>query len=399
MLLPGDYYFCLEDQEPTFKYRVCLKFENWTPPPAVPLLWLFDNRTSDAKDLRVTNSQKGSSHSVLVRDRDGECVMTGDTDLRRLDSAHLIPQKEATWYIDHELADLASDDTSHSVESLNNQIVLRTDLNGRGLDTADFCFVPYRKCWISLWMDRGSPGLATQYNYTKVILPPRIRARYLHCRFAWNIFQLISRNINVVSWLNSDEDDDDGEQDEEQDEDEETDQNNDTGEEDEEEDNDPLPRRNPPRGGRSPALPSRGRGGGRGGGSRGRGGGSRGRGGSGGRTSGKRSNRSNKRCAEEELEGPTIKKRRQGLGDVLDISRLTPDFLARMKLIDQQISKDLHLRKSVGKSPGFSHFLQLELEYRQRHPAATDPGNARIAFVSEREELQEFHDHRRMCAT
>ncbi|KAJ6447322.1 hypothetical protein C8R45DRAFT_1047855 [Mycena sanguinolenta] len=123
--------------------------------------------------------------------------------------------------------------------------------------------------------------------------------------------------VSISMWEADHEDSTDDSFFEEQDEDEETDQNNDTGEEDEEEDNDPLPRRNPPRGGRSPALPSRSRGGGqgggssgRGGGSRGRGGGSRGRGGSGGRTSGKRSNRSNKRGAEEELEGPTIKKRR-----------------------------------------------------------------------------------------
>ncbi|KAF7373548.1 hypothetical protein MSAN_00565200 [Mycena sanguinolenta] len=191
MILPGTYYFLLDGQDSSYRYKVCWEFKYWTPPAVIPSPWLFDDRTSDSDDLPFHFVPGETDPSQTVLEQDQECVMTGDTDLERLDSVHLIPPKEVSWYCNHGLQTLANDPSSASVDSYNNLIVLRHDLNGGGLDTGDFCFVPYRDSWVSLWMGPGSLGLASQHNFAKVELPFRVRARYLHSRFAWNVFHLI----------------------------------------------------------------------------------------------------------------------------------------------------------------------------------------------------------------
>ncbi|KAF7367184.1 C6 transcription factor [Mycena sanguinolenta] len=198
MILPGMYYFLLDDRDSSYKYKVYWDFQYWIPPEVIPSPWLLDNRTDGTGDFPVELGPGKSGASAIVRDRDKACVMTSETDFRRLDSAHLIPVKEEAWYATYQLKMLAADSKSVSVNSFNNLIVLRHDLNGRGLDSGDFCFVPYQGVWISLWMGQGSLGLASQHNFAKVELPRRIRARYLHCRFAWNVFQLIHELLSSL---------------------------------------------------------------------------------------------------------------------------------------------------------------------------------------------------------
>ncbi|KAJ7201955.1 hypothetical protein B0H12DRAFT_1244111 [Mycena haematopus] len=73
--------------------------------------------------------------------------------------------------------------------------------------------------------------------------------------------------------------------------------------------------------------------------------------------------------------------------DIPDLDVLKPHDIEMMRGIDRLLQGGTY---SAGSNPdwypGFSQIAQLAYEYKQAHPAVTDPGRARIALISERVE-------------
>ncbi|KAJ7272739.1 hypothetical protein B0H12DRAFT_1091800 [Mycena haematopus] len=337
MVEPGDYTFRIKDVPSDSKYPICRNFFHWTPPKDVPSSWLFDGRDCDDNDLPLT---KPSSASGAVRAADKECIMSFEDD--RIDFSHLIPVLAKKWFIQYEMCARAGDEANPTVNSPNNLLMLRHDLGGHGLDIGDFCFFPYKGAWATIWIGIGSRRLASEFNYRRINLPLRLRASYLHARFAWNVFLLATRYClnESLRFVEIDIDLRD-----------------------------------------SNCESSNNNEGGRG---RGRGGGS---GGGGGRTSrGDEDERPQpkKRHHDAQLAEPDTKKRRKNPDDIPDISRIGPSQIARLKAFDRRLSTDPVFRQTSGRYPGFSRAVEMQYQYRCANPAATDPGGARIALVSER---------------
>ncbi|KAJ7256494.1 hypothetical protein B0H12DRAFT_1070694 [Mycena haematopus] len=318
---PGNYFFHI-DENVKYNYPVCPNFRLGSPPYTLPQPWLSDNRTSSDNDVKKIH--QASDASRTVHDKDPGCVMTGEQD--RLEAVHLVPKAEERWFDDHGLTLLANDLDSFHVDNTNNLVLLRGDLTRAGLDQGDFCFVPYKDEWINLWMGPGSASLANQFNFASVALPPRIRARYLHTRFAWNVFRLTGLACPSLTRL-----------------------------------------RYVGAGAGAGTGPAGAR-----------------------QTQSKQNLKGKgKRPAEDpEVEESGLKKKRPDSNDPPDVSPINVELITRIKRLDERLSKDSRLQKSFGQYPGFSSVMEAAYDYRRIHPAATDPGNARIALVSEREESQ-----------
>ncbi|KAJ7081403.1 hypothetical protein B0H15DRAFT_1024898 [Mycena belliarum] len=363
-IMPGEYMYRLDNTEYDFCYPLCGKFSHWKPGD-VPESWLFDGRRTNVNDLLDVNKSAASS---VVKATDEFCVITRSS--ARLDSAHLVPTSETQWFATHAFSVQAGDAKNPSVDTTNNRIALRADINGRGLDSGDFCFYPYGGKWMVVWMGPGSRQLAREHNLREVELPLRIRAAYLFARFAWNIFHLAAPYLKQqpdLDFVASEEGD-----------------GNLREEKDEDGDEGGIGRGTGRRGGGAP----RGDGGGRGhGGGRGGGGG----GGNAPAPTSAEPQRPEKRQrhALAHLAGQAAKKIRTDAvpSHDLDLALLNPKCLQVMKRIDHRVQAgEVPYDQNSDWYPGFSRVAEVAYDYRLSHPAATDPGGARIAFISEREE-------------
>ncbi|KAJ6486692.1 hypothetical protein C8R45DRAFT_1214037 [Mycena sanguinolenta] len=384
MLLPTEYTFQLNGRPSTHRYSVCRSFYHWTPPAEIPAHWLFDRRDSEEHDIGLIAP---SAVTQAVRMKDQTCIMSLDED--RLDSSHIVPASAAFWFSHFGLYRKAGDKTNPSVNSPNNLVLLRSDLNGCGSDSANFCIVPYDGSWITLWMGPNSGSLAYDYNYRSVALPLRIRGVYLYTRFAWNVITLARRfcpepqlslidlGIDLRSVQYADEDDEHGEDEDDEDN---KDNDNDGGD-----DGDNGGDGDDGTGGRS-----------RGGDKDGHRGG---KGHKGGKPRTPRrpgqhkmtprsasQHKAKKRQASGKLEPLAKKKQKntENIDNIPDLSCVDDSYIAEMKTFDQRLQTDPEFQKLSSRYPGFSKALELEHIYRREHPAATDPGGARIALVSER---------------
>ncbi|KAJ7222626.1 hypothetical protein GGX14DRAFT_664518 [Mycena pura] len=402
-----------------YRYRLCRAFKYWTPGD-IPTSFFFDERSSKKYDFPPTTA---SAVTRTVKGKDEKCVLTGVK--TRCDLSHLLPTSVAAWFFKCRFNIRANDSSNLTVNSPNNQLILRTDLNGRGLDVADFCFFPL-------------PDEKNEHNFREVALPPRIRAAYLFGRFAWNVFFLAQKcfepqkrtlrflkNNNGKKKNNDksndygkegdgdgeEEEDEDGEENEdgsEENEDGSEENEDDGGEEDDdggEEDGDGGggggKRKRGGAGGEGERKRGGGGGGGRGGGRGGGGGGGKGRkpGGGGGRGgSGAAPTRVQPTRGLKILKKPhpaaqladrPMKKPRldAALDDVPDLSPIDLSALQIMKHLDRRLQAEkLPYSQSSEWYPGFARIAETAYNYKVTHPAVTDPGGARIALVSERDE-------------
>ncbi|KAJ6569343.1 hypothetical protein B0H19DRAFT_1066097 [Mycena capillaripes] len=77
----------------------------------------------------------------------------------------------------------------------------------------------------------------------------------------------------------------------------------------------------------------------------------------------------------------------QSRNDIPDISPVNLGALRKMARIDRLLEAgELPYDHSTEWYPGYSRAEELAYNYKHAHPATTDPGGARIALVSEREE-------------
>jgi hypothetical protein len=236
----------------------------------------------------------------------------------------------------HALASRAGDDHNFSVNSPNNMVTLGGALGCYGLDAAHFVFYPFKEKWALLWVGKGSFQTARKHNFREVDLPKRVRAMYLFARFAWNVFILAEKcfegttNMQWVEESNIKYAPGNG--------------NN---------------RRNRGQGG---PLHREGK-------------------------------NAKKRVREPQVVQKTKKRRLAAAGgdaaidDIPDISPITPKSIRIMERMDRLLQAGkLPYNEDSDWYPGYSRVAQLAYDYKQSHPAATDPGGARTALVSERQE-------------
>ncbi|KAJ7287356.1 hypothetical protein C8J57DRAFT_1283647 [Mycena rebaudengoi] len=192
MLPPGQYVFRLEGETNAFKYKLRYNFNQWQPSEPPPE-WL-QGRASEENDIGDCTK---SAVSERVKSLDAKCAVSGVTSLRRLESAHLVPPSAGRWFKHHCLNQKAGDTVNPTVDSPNNRMTLRAELNGQCIDQGDFCIYLFENKWRVVWMGEASHDVAYKYHMREVDLPQRIRATYLWARLAWNTYLLAKKYLDV----------------------------------------------------------------------------------------------------------------------------------------------------------------------------------------------------------
>ncbi|KAJ7148978.1 hypothetical protein C8R43DRAFT_952222 [Mycena crocata] len=197
---PGDYRSLSETYDEDTEM---LGFRQWQPPSEVPAKWKTKHQTG--------GSGKGSQ---FARHTDGQCLFTGWTN--PLDGAHLVPVAEEGWLFSNDF-DTVVKSQKGGINSAENIITVRSDLNARVLDQGHFVLFPMAQQWITFWIGEDSPEMAYLINFREVQLPGRINGGYLWARFALNIFLTAKQFLSVLKKLTSQKvefvDGDDSEQD------------------------------------------------------------------------------------------------------------------------------------------------------------------------------------------
>ncbi|KAJ7070156.1 hypothetical protein C8F01DRAFT_1246292 [Mycena amicta] len=376
MLLPGEYTYVI-DNKPKARWPVCTRFDDWTPTNSPPQDWL---PSSSERPEKPRNANL-SSVSVKIKEQDSRCVVTGRGDMALLDAAHIIPKTAKKWFMHHTIFARTGD--VQSIDSPWNLITLSMDFSGRMFDAGDFCFYPWGDKWILIWTGGICSEAAFTYNFTEVVLPQRVPAYYVWIRLVWNTFKLADLSLRELPRAvikvpkatlepaedndddgdnggdgNDDGDNDDGDNDCDGNDDGDNDNDNDNNDDDVGND---VTRQN--EGNKKP---------------------------------------SRKRKREKEPTRASSSRRRTGArrsravanrpydldnDDPLDLSYLTPAILPRLREIDKNIrDSKLPYDDDSNRYPGFSDGDELRLLWRATNPASVDPGQARIARVSEREE-------------
>ncbi|KAJ7461735.1 hypothetical protein B0H11DRAFT_2055790 [Mycena galericulata] len=192
LLLAGNYMFHVDSiGTRTSPYPLCSEFKSWQPVYPVHQRWTMPGMT---RDVSFSTGTSWSVISTSVRIRDRRCAITGASS--RLEASHMVPQAERHWFAYHSIA-LRADDRSNNINSVNNLISLRADLNGPGFNNGHFIIYPYNGALITTSLTDGAPDLAYELHFRQVILPPRIRAEYLYIRFAWSVFKIAQNLLDI----------------------------------------------------------------------------------------------------------------------------------------------------------------------------------------------------------
>ncbi|KAJ7751009.1 hypothetical protein B0H14DRAFT_3896873 [Mycena olivaceomarginata] len=80
-----------------------------------------------------------SNYSTMVKTTDGRCAVSGETS--RLQSCHLVPEAEAKWWLDRGMFGLTLN--RQGINSPQNSLAMRDDLNAQGMGLGHFVFAPY----------------------------------------------------------------------------------------------------------------------------------------------------------------------------------------------------------------------------------------------------------------
>ncbi|KAJ7657846.1 hypothetical protein DFH06DRAFT_1131608 [Mycena polygramma] len=209
LIRPGVYRFFLDADDKSAEVSVSSIFGEWELPSVIPLHWRRDNK------LLVEPAAGMSQISKRVKDVDEICPFTRQTSGR--ESCHLIPKAEQFWFEENILAARTGDPQSH-VNSMNNIMSLRGDLNKQGLDSAHFVFVPalsrldmnpymydlpefdedapsedtledaLNPPFMVFFLDVYSLDLTHSHHMRELAVPERIPGEYLYARFAYNVF-------------------------------------------------------------------------------------------------------------------------------------------------------------------------------------------------------------------
>ncbi|KAJ7216474.1 hypothetical protein GGX14DRAFT_604857 [Mycena pura] len=135
LLPPGEYrYHATSDDEKP--YAKCTRFKAWRPPLLLPRAWALYIQ----KDGPPPGGSNVSTISSAAKRDDGRCAVTGDS--TRLHSSHVVPEHEEPWFDLHRLGVKAGDAYNY-INSINNLVTLRADLNAAAFDEGHLIIFPY----------------------------------------------------------------------------------------------------------------------------------------------------------------------------------------------------------------------------------------------------------------
>ncbi|KAK3367396.1 hypothetical protein B0T24DRAFT_635758 [Lasiosphaeria ovina] len=200
-LLDGlEYFFCVKERDPLFRYPVIPSFHHWrfphgsfdengTPHGNLPPPW---------KNLRLPEfapprpTLKGPAAAM---DRDITCRVSGYMD--GVEKAHLVPEGERLWFVSNRMDRYCRRPLEVSaINDDKNILVLRKDLHHL-FDARRFTFVPKRfgacasehaQVVTHVLLPSGSPEFVGLYHNRSPQLICGISVECLFARFAWSIF-------------------------------------------------------------------------------------------------------------------------------------------------------------------------------------------------------------------
>ncbi|KAJ7698680.1 hypothetical protein B0H17DRAFT_1196776 [Mycena rosella] len=187
LLEKGGYIFVVLSDEGSWdsNYSLCPSFEEWDAPVVIPSRWEGPRLTPVASTSGISAP---SDVSMAVRTEDRVCIISGaETGLQ---ASHIIPKGEKEWFRDQYRTMLGYGARNlRDINSVHNEVALRADLNGQGLDHGHFVFAPYGKNTVAIFPCLTARDLAYQFHLKIVNIPSRIVPGFLFIRFAWAVFK------------------------------------------------------------------------------------------------------------------------------------------------------------------------------------------------------------------
>ncbi|KAF7341084.1 hypothetical protein MSAN_02094500 [Mycena sanguinolenta] len=178
LLVPGMYHFVVVQAGGglDYNYHLCESFAAWAPPVEIPTRWL------GGEAVRAPPPPNISDISAAVKS-DDECPK---------------PQRNGFFFHYRVLMGYGGD-PDEDLNSVRNQVTLRADLNGQGIDQGLFLFAPYADRVVAVFAKTMGQDLAHEYHLRAVDFPTRIRRGYLFIRFAWNVFKFLSPGLAAAA--------------------------------------------------------------------------------------------------------------------------------------------------------------------------------------------------------
>jgi HNH endonuclease len=195
LLVETEYFFFVPWPESTgighrtgpYKYPIIPTFREWPfphqhPPPG----WSFN---PDHFPLRpVLPAASVSSYSQAVKDRDRGCCVSGYLD--GVESAHVCPQEEETWFMEQEMDRYLPPWSSSGAKIMNNpanMLTLRGDIH-RVLDGRKFAFTRKKGFWVSHFL-MTTANLGFDLHNQEVDIP--VHPAFVLSRLAWAVLPRI----------------------------------------------------------------------------------------------------------------------------------------------------------------------------------------------------------------
>ncbi|KAJ7359093.1 hypothetical protein DFH08DRAFT_1037306 [Mycena albidolilacea] len=190
LLVPGTYHFVVVQAGGglDYNYHLCGSFAAWTPPVEIPTRWLGGEAARAPPPPNVSNI------SAAVKWDDKVCIMTGAATGPQ--ASHLVPKAEAEWFQFHyPVLTGYGGDPEQDLDSVRNEVTLRADLKGQGLDQGLFFFAPYADRVVAVFAETMAQDLAHEYHLRAIDFPTRIHRGYLFIRFAWNVLKFLTPGL------------------------------------------------------------------------------------------------------------------------------------------------------------------------------------------------------------
>ncbi|KAI7590140.1 hypothetical protein KC316_g3535 [Hortaea werneckii] len=183
---PGDYDFHVPGEKDGEQYPVAASFFDWRfPHNAIPDRW---QASPSPESLSISNIR---NTTATLAQRDPVCRISAHQEMPQ--QAHVVPQREETWFTNNGMRRYAEEGQRHGPELLNNienMLILRGDLHMLW-DANSFVFVPKGpQGEMVVHVMRDSEELLELYHNRKT-QPLFARYEFLFARFAWALFPFI----------------------------------------------------------------------------------------------------------------------------------------------------------------------------------------------------------------
>ncbi|KAL8846569.1 MAG: hypothetical protein Q9221_008352 [Calogaya cf. arnoldii] len=163
-------------------YPIFPTFDEWPFPHEHLPAWWPNIEASD--EVMTSCSQSGLYAGV--RRRDNACRLTASREL--LETAHVIPAKELTWFNKNNMVRYTYD--ARSIINSANLFMLRKDIH-TAYDAHKWAIVPKSSKWVYQHLDTA-PELGSLFHNIELYPIEGLRTEYLFARFALAVFPMLN---------------------------------------------------------------------------------------------------------------------------------------------------------------------------------------------------------------